>query len=182
MIFWLLFAVLNAIYIGALLWCVMAIRTTTRIGAEIMDIHTDALRKQSAEIATLRESQFPRYTDAVVPLPAVSAYPPEIADLSWEGHDRAVADAIAHALPGANAAQKLAQNAAYGRKPGGWQHQPMRASECPSCGSPDPAAKPVVDTGARLEFKCADKWHNGGGVQMADPETAPFFTQSQPEK
>lgn len=173
MIFWLLFAALNAIYIAALLWCVMAIRTTTRIGAEIMDIHTDALRKQSAEIATLRESQFPRYTDAVVTLP--------LSDPAWEAHDAAVSDAIAHALPGPNAAQKLAQNAMYG-KPGGWQVQPMRASECPSCGSPDPAAKPVVDTGARLEFKCADRWHNGGGVQMADPETAPFFTQSTPEK
>lgn len=168
MIFWVLFAVLNAIYIAGLLWCIMAIRSTTRIGAEVLDIHTNQLRKQSAEIATLRESQFPRYTDAVVTLPAVSAYPPATTEAAndarvmtfledigqatpQKAQDARVRAALEQAVPGPNAAQKLAQNAVYG-KPGGWQHQPMR------------------------------KPGSGGGVPMADPESAPFFTQSQPEK
>jgi hypothetical protein len=30
---------------------------------------------------------------------------------------------------------------------------------CPSCGSPDPAAKPAVDDGERVTFVCDDAWH-----------------------
>lgn len=155
MLFWWLFAVLNAIYIGALLWCVMAIRSTTRIGAEVLDIHTNALRKQSAEIATLRESQFPRYTSAVVELPAECDTPPD-----WQAHDDRVRHALANPVPNPLDPVKLADSAFYAsarewyRKGGqaGWQDQPMR------------------------------KPGSGGGVPMADPESAPFFTQSQPEK
>lgn len=172
MLFWWLFAVLNAIYIGVLLWCVMAIRATTKLGAEVLDIHTEKLRQAFGEIAALRESQFPRYTDAVISLP-VECETPEVADLPWAAHDAAVSDAIAHAMPGPNAAEKLSQNAAYGR-----------ATECPTCKSPDRAAMPVVDTGERLEFHCADTWHLRGtvgeGLRLPDPETAPFFTQSGP--
>jgi hypothetical protein len=148
----------------------MAIRATTKLGAEVLDIHTEKLRQAFGEIAALRESQFPRYTDAVVSLP-LECETPEIADMPWAAHDAAVSDAIAHALPGPNAAEKLSQNA---------------AQECPTCGSPDPAAKPVVDTGAKLEFQCDDLWHarewykSGGGVRLPDPESAPFFTQSGP--
>lgn len=181
MILVILFVVLNAIYIAGLLWCILAIRSTTKIGAQVMDIHTDALRKQSAEISALRESTFPKYASAVVALP----------DPRWAAHDAAVSDALA---------AKVAENARYGKTPengtqsrtdrvGVWQVQAMDAvsaypSVCPSCKSPDPAAMPVVDNGKKLEFKCSDLWHTkrGGGVPMADPETAPFFTQSQPEK
>lgn len=175
MIIWLLFMALNAIYIAGLLWCVLAIRSTTKIGAEVLDIHTTQLRKQSAEIQALRESVFPRYTGGVVTLP--------LSDPAWEAHDAAVRAALDQAVPGPDAAAKLAQNASYGRV-GMWQNQPMRDSvpECPSCGSPDRAAKPVVDTGERLEFKCDDLWHTRKTVPMLDPESAPFFTQSQPEK
>lgn len=31
---------------------------------------------------------------------------------------------------------------------------------CPSCGSPDPAAKPAVDDGERVTFVCDDAYHS----------------------
>lgn len=110
MMFWWLFVVLNAIYIGALLWCVMAIRATTKLGARVLDIHTEKLRQAFGEIAALRESQFPRYMGT-----PIECETPEAADMPWAAHDAAVSDAIAHALPGAKAAEKLSQNAAYGK-------------------------------------------------------------------
>lgn len=159
LIFWVLFAVLNAIYISGLLWCIMAIRTTTRIGAEIFDLHTDQLAKLRAEMTTLRESSFPRYTDAVVSLPIGEpvAESPEVADMPWAAHDAAVSDAIANRLPGRATEAKLAQNAAY------------------SFGQPDHGHVYIGD-----EPVCAPK--SGGVVGLPDPETAPFFTQSTPEK
>lgn len=149
MMFWWLFVILNAIYIGALLWCVMAIRATTKLGAEVLDIHTEKLRQAFGEIAALRESQFPRYMGT-----PIECETPEVSDMAWTAHDAAVSDAIAHALPGANTAEKLSQDAAHGQSyreaghVGLWQNQPMRES--------------------------------GGGVRLPDPESAPFFTQSGP--
>lgn len=181
MILVILFVVLNAIYIAGLVWCILAIRSTTKIGAQVVDIHTEKLRQAFGEISALRESTFPKYAGAVVPLP----------DTEWAAHDAVVSEALAAKAQENAQYAKVTQNAAYGRV-GVWQTQPMdavsayppelTAKECPSCGSPDRAAKPVIDTGEQLQFHCDNSWHIVKGVPMADPETAPFFTQSQPEK
>lgn len=156
MILVILFVVLNAIYIAGLLWCILAIRSTTKIGARVMDIHTNALRRQSAEIATLRESQFPRYSGAVTPLPDAG---------EWAAHDAAVSDAIA---------AKVAENARYGKTP---QNGAQSLSEDVVSAYPT-----YAQTGKLGLWQNQPMRESGGGVPMMDPETAPFFTQSQPEK
>lgn len=47
----------------------------------------------------------------------------------------------------------------YQAPPAQLQTANLAVNECPTCQSPDPAAKPIVDTGARLEFRCDDPWH-----------------------
>lgn len=140
-----------SIYSGTLIWCVLAIRTATRIAAEVLDIHTNKLREQSAEIKTLRESSFPQYRGAVSALP----------DPQWIAHDDRVTAALAAPLVERAAPHKLAQNAAYGP----WQVDVVSAYPTEALEALDPHAR---------------RKHAGEG--LPNPDDAPFFTQSAPEK
>lgn len=53
---------------------------------------------------------------------------------------------------------KLETNSQYGKMDAVSKY-PAELMECPTCGSPDPAAKPAVDTGTKIEFVCDDVWH-----------------------
>lgn len=119
------------------LWCVFAILDIKETVAATLEIHNTVLERHSAKITALRESSFPRYADAVIPLGDCDTD-------EHAAHDAAVTDALAHPLLGRASLANLAQTGAGDA----WQVQEMR----------------------------------GKGVRLPDPEAAPFFTQSAPEK
>lgn len=119
MLFWAVVLGWNAIVCGALVWLWLSLRDAVKTTARILEIHTTALRRHETQLS---ERAWPRYTDAVLPLPARP-----VSD--WKGHDDRVTQALAQRLP---AAPWKASDAPRGLGLPSPEHAPFFTESAPS--------------------------------------------------